>query len=256
MTKLLQGRTALITGAGSGIGRDLALSLAKLGARVGVAVRRPEAGEEAARLIAGEGGEAHVISMDVTDEASVESGVAQFVALTGGLDIMVHNANNSNSAYPCPAEEVNRETWLSQSRVALGGAFLTAREAYPHLKRSKHARYLTLSSAFGFHGAAMNTVYAAQKSAFRGFVRSLAREWGANGITVNAIAPSAATEPTRNFFAQNPAMAEAYLRKFPMARMGDPRRDIADPFAMFCTDPFSYMTGQIIFLDGGLYPAG
>jgi 3-oxoacyl-[acyl-carrier protein] reductase len=254
MTGLLQGRTALVTGAGAGIGRDLALALAGMGARVGVTVRRIETGKETARMIADEGGEAHVIAMDVSDEASVKAGVTAFVEKVGGLDIMVHNANNSNSAFPAPADAVDRELWLSQSRVALGGAFLTAREAYPHLKRSKHGRYLTLSSAFGFHGAAMNTVYAGQKSAYRAFVRSLAREWGPDGITVNASAPAAATDSTKDFFAQNPPMRDAYLRKFPMGRMGEPRQDIAMPMAMLCTDAFAYMTGQILFLDGGLYP--
>jgi 3-oxoacyl-[acyl-carrier protein] reductase len=256
MTKLLEGRTALVTGAGSGIGRDLALALAEMGARVGVAVRRIDAGEETVRLVTEEDGEAHVVRMDVSDEASVANGIAAFVDMVGGLDIMIHNANNSTSAYPAPADNVDRGTWQAQSQVALGGAFLTAREAFPHLKRSRSARYLTFGSAFGFHGASMNTIYAGQKSSFRAFVRSLAREWGPDGITVNAIAPSAATEPTQYFFDQNPAMRDAYMRKFPMGRMGHPRRDIAAPVAMLCTEQFAYMTGQIIFLDGGLYPTG
>ena len=256
MMKPLHGRAALVTGAGSGIGRDLALALAEMGVCVGIAVRRPATGEKTAQLVAEEGGEAHVVTMDVTDETSVKAGVADFVRKAGALDIMVHNANNSASAYPGPADEIDRESWRAQSRVALGGAFLTARESYPFLRQSEHARYLTLGSAFGFHGAAMNTVYSAQKSAFRGFVRSLAREWGPDGITVNAICPSAATEPTRLFFSQNPVMGDAYMRKFPLGRMGDPRRDIAAPLSMLCTDAFSYMTGQIIFFDGGLYPTG
>lgn len=255
MTGLLEGHVALVTGAGARLGRDLAMALAAQGARVGVAVRSVAAGEETMALIDAAGGAARLVTMDVTDETSVADGMGAIVGAWGGLDIMVHNANNSSSAHPAPAVGVDREGWLAQSRVALGGAFLTARAAHQHLARSPHGRYLTLSSTFGFHGAAMNTIYAAQKSAYRGFVRALAREWGPDGITVNAICPAAATDSTEAFFAQNPAMRDAYLRKFPLGRLGVPRTDVADPMALLCSDAFDYMTGQIFFLDGGMYPA-
>ncbi len=256
MTGLLEGRVAIVTGAGARLGRDLAMALAAQGARVGVAVRNVAAGEETVALIDAAGGAARLVAMDVTDETSVADGTGALVGAWGGLDIMVHNASNSSSAHPAAAAGVSREDWLAQSRVALGGAFLTARAAYPHLARSPHGRYLTLSSTFGFHGAAMNTIYSAQKSAYRGFVRALAREWGPDGITVNAICPAAATDSTKEFFAQNPAMRDAYLRKFPLGRLGVPRTDVADPMALLCSDAFGYMTGQIFFLDGGMYPAG
>ena len=255
MTGMLQGRCALVTGAGSGIGRDLALVLAGLGARVGVAARRMESGEETVRMISERGGEALALGMDVTVEASVADGIAGLVKRFGGLDIVVHNANNSASGYPAPADAVTRENWQAQSRVALGGAFLTARAAHRYLAVSGHARYLTLSSTFGFHGAAMNTIYSAQKAAFRGFVGSLAREWGPDGITVNAVCPAAATDATRAFFDQNPPMRDAYIRKFPLGRLGDPMQDLAQPIAALCTAAFAYMTGHILFLDGGVYPA-
>lgn len=130
-----------------------------------------------------------------------------------------------------------------------------ARSAYPHLARSTKGRFVLMTSDYGYHGAAMNTIYAAQKASFRAFIKSLAREWGPAAITVNALSPSAATPPTRVFFDQNPAARDAYIRKFPLQRMGDPRADIAEAAVLLCGDAMGYLTGQTLFLDGGLYPS-
>jgi len=257
MSKTLAGKVAIVTGAGSGIGRELALALAARGARVGVGVRRIETGEETVSLITASGGEAIPLAMDVSQEAVVESGTAEIARRFGRLDILVHNANDrSTSGVVAADENLTAEKWRDQSRIALGGAFLTARAAYPHMKAAGGGRVFLMSSTFGFHGAAMNTIYASQKSAFRGFIKSLAREWGRDGITVNGICPAAATAPTKIFFDQNPPMRDAYMRKFAVGRMGDPRTDIAEALAVLCMDETSYLTGQVMFLDGGMYPWG
>ncbi len=255
MTRMLEGRVALVTGAGSGIGRDIALALAAAGAKVAVTVRRAETGGDVVDEAAAEGGEAFSIAMDVADPAAVEAGIAATVARFGSLDIVIHNANNSSSAMPAAALTLTREDWLAQSRISVGGAFLLARAAYPHLARSGQGRFVLMTSDFGYHGAAMNTIYAAQKASFRAFIKSLAREWGGEAITVNALSPSAATPPTRIFFDQNPAARDAYLRKFPLRRMGDPRADIAEAAVLLCSQQMGYLTGQTLFLDGGLYPS-
>lgn len=255
MTKSLDGRVALVTGAGSGIGRDLALALAAAGAKVAIAVRRIETGEETAALVTAQGGESLVVAMDVTQEDAVNAGIAATVKRFGGLDILIHNANSPTSALPAPAADVRVDAWHAQSEISLGGAFLTARAAYPHLKRSGHGRFVVMTSNFGYHGAAMNTIYSAQKASFRGLIKSLAREWGADGITVNAISPAAATPPTRTFFDQNPTARDAYFRKFALGRMGDPRTDIGEAAVALCSDALRYQTGQTLFLDGGMYPS-
>ena len=117
-------------------------------------------------------------------------------------------------------EDIVEEDLLRQARVAWDGSFHCAQAALPHLKASGHGRFIVLGSSFGLHGAAMNPIYSALKGGDRGFVKSLAREWGPHGITVNAIEPSAATEPTEVFFAQNPAVRDMYLKMFPLGRMG------------------------------------
>lgn len=253
MTKILEGRRAIVTGAGSGIGRDLCVVMGAAGATVGIAVRRPESGKETAELVRAAGGTAIVLPMDVTDEAAVTQGVALFTDAAGGLDIMVHNANNNDSAQLAPGEQISRERWLQQGMVTNAGAFLTARAAYPHLRASPAGRMVLMTSTFGYHGAAMNAIYSAQKAGYRALVKSLAREWGPDGITVNAIAPAAATDATTTFFSRNPAMRDAYLQKFALGHMGDTHTDIGMGVVALCSDMLQYLTGQTLFLDGGLY---
>ena len=112
-----------------------------------------------------------------------------------------------------------------------------------------------LGSCFGLHGAAMNPIYAALKGGDRGFVKALAREWGPDAITVNAVEPASATEPTELFFNQYPQVRAQYLGNFPMGRMGRPREDIGRAVAALCSEDFGFVTAQSIQVDGGLYTA-
>lgn len=256
LNKPLDGRIALITGAGGGIGRDLARALAAAGAHVGIAVRRLETGEETVRLIEAEGGtRGLVLCMDATDRASVAAGIERLHAEFGAIDIIIHNAAAPDSAYPMLADSSDEAAWRRQTDITLGGALSLAQAGHPHLKASGRGRFVVMTSNFGYHGAAMNAIYSASKASLRGFIKSLAREWGADSITVNSISPAAATEATRAFFGQFPAMETAYKRKFALGDLGDPRRDIGEGAVALCSDYLRYMTGQTLFLDGGLFPS-
>jgi 3-oxoacyl-[acyl-carrier protein] reductase len=254
-TRSLNGRTALITGAGGGIGRGIALALAAAGANVVVAVRRQATGDETASMVRAEGGKVLVVEADVAIQADVQRAVAASADAFGGLDIVVHNANAPDSAHPIALEEVTHEKWHAQARVTWDGALWLGEAALPHLKRSSAGRFVLLGSAFGLHGAGFNPIYAALKGGLRGFCKALAREWGPFGITVNAIQPAAATEPTEVFFGQHPELRALFMRNFPMGRMGRPREDIGRAVVAICTDEFGFITAQSIQVDGGLYTA-
>ena len=251
----LSGRRAIVTGSGGGLGRGIAIALAAAGAQVAIAVRRRSTGEETAAMISAAGGKALVVEADVSSRSAVRSAVQRCVEAFGGLDIIIHNANAAESALPVRLEEITDEQWDRQARVAWDGALWLAQSALPHLKASAHARCVLLGSAFGLHGAGFNPIYSALKGGIRGLTKSLAREWGPFGITVNAIQPSGATEPTEVFFNQNPAVRDAYMRNFPLGRMGTPREDIGGAVVAICSDEFQYVTGQSIMVDGGLYTA-
>ncbi len=253
--QVLSGRTALVTGAGSGIGRGLALALAANGCNVIIAVRRQSAGDETAALIGAEGGRSLVVSCDVTQEADVNRAVEAGVKSFGGLDIVVQNANNAESAYPLAFEAITAENFAKQASVTWNGAFWLARAVLPYLKKSPAARFILLGSAFGLHGAGYNPVYAGLKSGLRGLCKSLAREWGPHGITVNSVQPASATEPTEIFFNQHPEVRDAFLKNFPLGRMGRPREDVGGAVVALCTDNFRFITAQSIQVDGGLYTA-
>lgn len=255
---LLQGRTAIITGAGGGlggIGRGIALALAAEGANVVIAARRKVSGDETAALIAQEQGTALVVQCDVSVRADVDTAVSAAVAAFGGLDIVVHNAVHREGGHHLPLEDITDANWDVQASVAWDAAYFLAQSALPYLKRSPRGSVVMLGSAFGLHGAAMNPVYSALKGGIRGFVKALAREWGPHQITVNAIQPVAAADPAAVFFAQDPKVVAQFMRNFPMGRLGRPREDIGRAVVAICCDDFGFVTGQSVQADGGLYTA-
>lgn len=247
-------RTAIITGAGGGTGRDMAVVLGKAGANVVIAARRGPTAEETASLIREAGGQALPLEADVTRRTDMERAVATAVEAFGGLDIMVHNAVHAGNSKPQDLMEIEEDDWDAQSAVSLGGAFLCAQTAFPHLKAAgSRGRFLLLGSAFGQHGAGHNPNYAATKAAYRGFVRALAREWGDHGITVNMLAPAALTEAAEGYLNANPKLRDRYFKGFALGRMGRPQEDIGGAVLALCSEAFGYVTGQTLMVDGGLY---
>jgi len=253
--KLLQGRTAIVTGAGGGIGRGIAQALAAEGAHVVIAARRASTGDETLALIQAEGGSAIVVQTDVAQRAAVEAAVAAALANFGGLDIVVHNASSGRSSQPTQAEEIVEADWDEQYGIALDAAFYLARASFPHLRDTGRGRFIILSSAQALHGGAMNPIYASVKSAQRGMAKALAREWGPHGIAVNAVAPAAESDAAKAYFERNPQIRQQILSLIPMRRMGEVRDDIGGAIVALCSDHMRFVTGQIIPVDGGAYTA-
>lgn len=252
---LLKGRVAIVTGAGGGIGRGLAQALALAGAHVVIAARRAATGDETAALIHDEGGSALAIECDVADAAAVQALIDQTAAHYSGLDIVVHNASSGLSGKAFKLSEINAADYAEQAGVALGAAFLLARAAFPHLRDTSRGRFIVLNSSQGLHGGAMNPVYTATKSAQRGFVKALAREWGPYDIVVNAVAPAALTDAAKIYLESDPARSAAAMKSFPLGRMGDMRDDIGAAVVALSSDYWRYVTGLTVPVDGGYYTA-
>ncbi|GAC1572405.1 MAG: SDR family oxidoreductase [Sphingomicrobium sp.] len=253
---LLDGKVAFVTGAGgTGIGRGSSLALAEAGASVVVTARKIEAAQAIADSIATEGGKALALALDVSDRDAVERAVAATVERFGRLDILIQNAVHGGSSTSQRIEEQSVELMREHGAVALDGAFYLARAAFPHLKAGGEGRMIFFTSLRGIKGSGANPIYAAQKGAIRGLAKSLAREWGQYGITVNALAPASMSAPTLAYFAANPGVREMIEANVPMRRMGDGRTDIGGVIVALCSPLCGYMTGQTLFVDGGGYTA-
>jgi NAD(P)-dependent dehydrogenase (short-subunit alcohol dehydrogenase family) len=248
----LAGRTAIVTGAGQGVGRGIARALAARGANVVLAARRAETGEPAAEEIRTGGGEAQCVVTDVTRGDDLERCVAATVERYGGLDIMVHNAFRGGRRHRL--EDVDGQLWTTNSRTAVWGSFYAARAAFAHLRKAgTRGRLILVTSPAGVEGSVTIPVYAAVKAAQRGMAKSLSREWGQHGITVNCVAPVAETPALAAAFSDNPALKERLEARTALGRVGDAERDVGAVVAFLASDDAGYVTGQTIVCDGGSF---
>ena len=247
----LAGRVAIVTGAGQGVGEGIARKLATEGATVVIAARRAETGEPVARAIREAGGIAECIVTDVTTRASIEECIALTVATHGGLDIMVHNAFAGGVA--SRLEETPPDAWFQMSYTSAWASFWCAQAAFPHLDASDGGRLILVTSPSGVEGSANIPLYSPAKAAQRAIAKSLAREWGPHGITVNCIAPVAETPALAGAFAQVPTLRGAIEARTPLGRIGDPVSDIGGVVAFLAGPDAGYVSGQTIVCDGGSF---
>jgi 3-oxoacyl-[acyl-carrier protein] reductase len=248
----LAGQTAIVTGAGQGVGEGIAKALAAGGANVVIAARRSETGEPVAAAIRERGDSAVCIVTDVTDEASVNGCVADTVERFGGLEVMVHNAFRGSPNHRL--EDVDLKLWSIYSRTAVWGSYFCAHAAFPHLRTAgAHGRLVLVTSPSGVEGSVNMPIYSPVKAAQRAMAKSLAREWGEHGITVNCIAPVAETPALAGAFERNPVLKERLTARTPLGRVGDPERDIGSVVAFLASDAAGYVSGQTIVCDGGSF---
>jgi 3-oxoacyl-[acyl-carrier protein] reductase len=244
----METKVALVTGSARGIGRAIAIGLAKEGARVVVNYHsRPDAAEEVTRAIAGTGGEAIVVKADVADDTEVKSMVDQVMDKWGSIDILINNAALHRGGR---IQGLAPEDWNLVINSALGGTFHCCRHVVPIMLNKNWGRIVNLSSYVAVHGYPGDTAYGAAKAGILGVTLSLAKEVAAKGITVNAIIPGFVhTDMTGELF-NTQEKIDREVQNIPIHRPGKPE-EIAD-MVNFLVFKGEYITGTIIRVDGGL----
>lgn len=249
----LDGRTAIVTGAASGIGAATARRLAAAGAQVVCGWLRGDPHDVApvVRAIKQDGGRALAVQVDVSSTEDVRSLVGATVETFGGVDIVVANAGVARDV---PSEDLDDEQWRWLTEIDLLGVFRCFRETIPHLKAAGRGRLLATSSiSGGVVGWPRHVHYTAAKAGIVGLVRGLALELGPHGITVNAVAPGVIVTPQSSdpVNSLGPDGLADFARRVPVGRNGDPD-DVAAAFHFLASDEASYVTGQLLVVDGGV----
>ena len=249
----LQGKTAIVSGAGSGIGRAIALRLAQEGVAVGVFDINAESAGETARAIEAAGGKALAVACDITDYAAVTGAVVRFEAHTGqGTDILVNNAGWDT---PMPFLKTNEEFWKKVTAINWYGPLHMTHAVAQGMAARKSGRIVNIASDAGRVGSSGEVVYSGCKGATIAFAKALAREVARSNVTVNTICPGPTDTPAMDAFVGSgeagQKIRDAMVRGVPLGRIGQPE-DYPGLVAFLASDDAAFITGQTISVSGGL----
>ncbi len=243
----LAGKVALVTGGAQGIGRAIALLLAREGAKVAVADVNLEKALETSRELEALGGQAAAIGGSVSDPKSAEAMVEQTAEKFGGLDILVNNAGITRDGVLLRMKE---EDWDSVMAVNLKGAFHCTKSALRLFLKRKGGKVINIASVTGEMGNAGQSNYAASKAGLIGFTKSVAREYASRNIQVNAVAPGFIDTAMSQAIPQRDR--DFLIKQIPMERLGSPE-DVAEAVLFLAGPASDYITGQVINVNGGMY---
>ncbi len=246
MTRSLHGRAAVVTGAGSGIGRAVALRLAEDTAKVAIWDINLPGAEETAQMIRNAGGTAIAINADCADKAAIKAAADQTRAELGPIAILV---NNAGIAPFTPFLETDDDLFDKVIRINLRGPWLVTKEVLPDMLAAKWGRVINITSSSVQSGSFAQGHYVSSKGGLVGMTKALALEFAASGVTVNMIPPGFIDTP---MLRGAPVDVEAFAQTLPMKRVGQPE-DIAAAAAYLASEEASYITGQTISTNGGRY---
>lgn len=243
----LEGQIALVTGASRGIGAVIACRLARAGAKVAVNYHAsPDAAAEVVESIGEIGGSALLVDGDVSDETAAQKVVKCVVDTWGTIDILINNAGITRDKLLL---RMTPEDFDAVLDVNLRGAFLCSRYAMPHLIRQRSGRIINVSSVVGLSGNPGQANYAAAKAGLVGLTKAVAREVATRNVTVNAVAPGYIISGMVEDLSEE--ARKQILDRIPMGRFGTPE-DVAESIVFLCSGGASYITGQVLTIDGGL----
>ncbi len=245
----LRGEVALVTGASRGIGRAILEALSQAGATVVGTATTSQGADGISRRIAEQGGAGTGLVLDVRDRAGCDAAVQEVSERFGRLSVLVNNAGITADTL---AMRLRDEEWDAVLDTNLSAAFRLARAAMRGMIKARHGRIINISSVVGSAGNAGQANYAAAKAGLEGMTRSLARELGGRGVTVNCVAPGfIETDMTR---ALNPQQTQALLGQIPLARLGQ-SQEIAGAVTFLASKAGAYVTGAVLHVNGGMYMA-
>ena len=243
----LEGKVALVTGASRGIGREIALELAREGCNVAVNFAGSEAkANEVVDEIKGLGREAIAIQCNVSDAEAVQAMVKETIGQFGSIDILVNNAGITKDNLLMRMKETE---WDDVININLKGVFLCTKAVTRQMMKQRSGRIINISSIVGVSGNPGQANYVAAKSGVIGLTKTTARELAPRGITVNAIAPGFISTDMTDQLPDD--VRNEMLKQIPLSRFGDPK-DIAKIVTFVASDSASYMTGQTLHIDGGM----
>jgi NAD(P)-dependent dehydrogenase (short-subunit alcohol dehydrogenase family) len=243
----LDGRVAIVTGGGGGLGADMCRALSEAGAAVAVAGRTEETIDAVRDQLVEAGGTAISVVADVSEKASIDAMAATVVGELGGIDVLVNNA----AIYPRRQwTEISEEEWDAVFDTNLKGYFLCARACHPSMAERGHGRIVNLTSITFFGGWSMLLSYVSTKGGIVGFTRALARELGPEGITVNAISPGAFPTDAEKIHPDPEGYNAWVLEQQSLKRRGTPE-DIGNLAVFLAGDASAFITGQLFQIDGG-----